>query len=112
MSLYPKMQDLGPLFAPRAGEELRDRGIEQAERANAIFVARMRQEAEAIARRDGEVHIDSVRARAIVLGLSPKSSGSWGAIFAERGKWEIIGWRASEFPDNHFHKSPVRRLAK
>lgn len=101
-----------PLFDAAAGAALRDRGLALVEISNAEFVSRMREEAVRIARDRGEVHVDDLRFVASKLGIAPASSQAWGAIFSERNRWVITGYRASAWVTNHGHRSPVRVLAR
>ena len=104
------MTQLSLDWQPDTGEALKDAGIARVTQSNAEFVRFMREEAKYMARQRGEVHIDDVRERARWYGLKPASPNAWGAIFAERGVWRIIGYRASTVASNHGHVSPVREL--
>lgn len=95
-----------PLFSLAAGRAAKQRGLALVTLTNADFIARMRGEREAIADLKGVVHIDDLRRRAFELGLKPTTGAAWGACLGGKG-WRKIGYRASEWPGNHAHESPV-----
>lgn len=92
------------------GVALKAAGLTRVTANNAEFVARMREHAERIARERGSVHVDDLRYAASRLGIAPKSPNAWGAVFSERGKWVIVGYRASAWVTNRGHRSPIRQL--
>lgn len=69
---------------------------------------RQQQFEEAIRARPGtSPEVDDARHFVRFAGLCLTSGNVYGAIFRERG-WQQTGeWRASEFPGNHGHKSPL-----
>lgn len=97
-------------FRPDEGRRLREEGIARVTENHRTLVQRLRDEAVRIAKERGSVHPDDLRAWAALKGLAvPRAV--WGAVWSERGKWAIVEWRASSFPANHGHRSPVRVLA-
>lgn len=95
-------------FNRAEGMRRHEEGIELIEMANKRFMANMRIEARFISRVYGEVHIDDLRKFAVRMGIKPKSSNAWGAIFRGKG-WTKIGSKPSSFVSNHGHVSPIWR---
>lgn len=84
------------------------RGRERVEATHPEFVPQMRVVAKWISREQGEVHIDHLRFEARRLGIRPRHPNAWGCIFKGPG-WKKVGERASEWPSNHAHVSPIWR---
>lgn len=83
-------------------------GLDRVESTHPDFVPLMRDAAKLISDRMGSVHIDELRTYAAGLCLRPRSPNAWGAIFRGPG-WIKVGARASAWPTNHGHVSPVWR---
>ena len=88
----------------------RDEGMQLVATNNRKFLAILRPYAKALAMKNGSVHIDDVRKRALALGIEPESSNAWGSIFREKG-WIRGPEKASELISNHGHRSPAWRWA-
>jgi hypothetical protein len=81
------------------GTALKEAGLDQVE-SDTHFLDVMRTHAKIISDTYGRVTSDSLRTVAANMGLEPRSSHSWGAIF--RGKhWKVIGMEPSRLPSNH-----------
>lgn len=86
------------------GRRRRDDGVRRVVCANVGAVAKIREYLKSLGR---PVHVDDARHFVRFAGLCLTSGNVYGAIFRERG-WQQTGeWRASEFPGNHGHKSPL-----
>lgn len=75
-------------------------GLDLVENNNQAFIETMRSKARMLARRDGSVTTDCLRAIARDMGIEPDHPNAWGAIF-KGGEWEQIGFESSVLPSNH-----------
>lgn len=105
----PTPQAVARQFNAPRGARQRDAGLALTATANEEFVSVMREYAQAVSSKFGEVHIDSLREYAMLCGIEPVSSNAWGAIFRCKG-WQQTGeYRASALVTNRGHRSPVWR---
>lgn len=90
------------------GLQAKAAGLARVEAAHPDFVPMMRDAAKVMSAQRGSVHIDDLRVYADGLGLRPRHPNAWGAILRGPG-WVKIGERASAWPSNHGHVSPIWR---
>lgn len=83
-------------------------GLDRVEATHPDFVPRMRDIAISHSAIYGSVHIDDLRIEADRRGIRPRSPNVWGSIFRGPG-WVKVGARASAWPSNHGHVSPIWR---
>jgi len=82
------------------GKQLKEQGQIRVEVNNQEFVDAMRFNARLIAKQNGSVSTDDLRAVADRLNLKPKHPNCWGSIF--RGKeFQPLGFIQSKIPSNH-----------
>lgn len=84
-------------------------GLNQAEAGSSSWLDLARAEARRVCREQGEVHVDDIRSWSIREDQPAPSKHAWGCVF--RHGFVAVGLRASQWPSNHGHRSPVWRLA-
>lgn len=89
------------------GQRLKREGLAQVE-GDAEFLATMRFHARMISKTYGSVTSDSLRTIAANIGLEPRSSHSWGAVFHGKG-WTVVGRQPSKLASNHGRQITVWR---
>jgi len=95
-----------------ASTRARDRGVARVETNSAKWIGLMRDHANWIARKEGQVSADELRWYADELertGLAPSHPNAWGAIFRTRN-WVECGWVKSRCVSNHARMIRVWRL--
>jgi len=93
----------------RLGDHLKQQGLNLVEENNANFVETMRSVARRLARHNGSVTTDDLRAEACRLNLKPESPNAWGSIL--RGKeWFPTGYIKSSWPTNHSRRITIWKL--
>jgi hypothetical protein len=93
----------------REGEAARDEGVALVSENNPTFVEIMREAARVLARKNGSVCSDDLRAYAQMCGIEPEHQNAWGAIF--RGQeWVVVGRRKSRLTSNHAREIRVWTL--
>ena len=99
-----------PLFNSRRGQLLRDLGIATVHSHNADWVTTAREVAVALARRNGTVVADDVRAVLYPLDIKPGHHNSWGAVFRDlRLEWTGV-FQPSAVPSRHRNQQRVWRI--
>lgn len=74
-------------------------GLDLVENNNQVFVQTMRSKARMLARQNGSVTSDDLRAEALACDLEPEHPNAWGSIF--RGpEWEPLSFEPSTLPSN------------
>lgn len=89
------------------GQRLKREGLAQVE-GDAEFLAIMRSYAKMACSVHGSVTTDQLRIQAEHIGLTPRSSHSWGAIFHGKG-WTVVGRQPSKLASNHGRSIAVWR---
>ena len=92
-------------------DQLRRKGLDQAERGSQEFVAQMREIAKLICSITGEVSSDDLREVADKFGLQPKHCNAWGAVFREEVGFKPLRFEKSRRPSNHSRRILVWKLA-
>ena len=100
------------LFDLAEGRRLRDAGIARVRDHSPEWILEARRVAVIIARRQGTVNANEVRAVLEPLGIVPKHHNSWGSLFSGR-LWERTGERVqSQVVASHAREISVWRLRR
>lgn len=89
------------------GQRLKREGLAQVE-GDAEFLEAMRFHARIVSATYGSVTTDSLRTIAANIGLQPRSSHSWGAIFRGTG-WTVVGMQPTKLKQGHGRRILVWR---
>lgn len=82
------------------GSALKQMGLYRVEASNTALVKLARAIGRELCGKYGSVTIDQIRQDARMVGIEPKSSACWGAVF-HTDEWKCIGMEPSQVRENH-----------